>query len=78
MSNKIYCIDCMHFEKTQCHPYPPSYRCKLDDRRNYSNPIHIERIYGTEKQLKERNKDNNCVDFKQKESLFKKLKNLFN
>ena len=58
----IYCQSCKHLYEATCE-YGDSIHCKLDNGINYENPVRPFPTYGTEKQLEERNKNNNCKDF---------------
>ena len=60
----IYCKDCKHFREMCCE-YGCSRRCILDDSISYDDEVSPQKIYGSEKQLRERNKFNNCPDFVQ-------------
>lgn len=66
----IYCKDCAFFYEFSCE-YGSSRRCLLDDKTDYEYPVRPQKIFGTEKQLEKRNKDNNCPDFKRISTLGK-------
>ena len=58
----IYCRDCKFFRELTCE-YGDSRRCIIDDSIDSKDEVRPQRVFGSEKQLRERNKDNNCKEF---------------
>ena len=58
----IYCRDCKFFRESCCE-YGCARRCIIDDRIDSDDEVSPQRIFGSEKQLRERNKFNNCKEF---------------
>lgn len=59
---KKFCVECANSRISYCE-YGRSARCVLDDSTGEDH-IHRFKTYGGEKQMKERNKNNDCKDFK--------------
>ena len=61
---KVYCANCKHLFEFSCE-YGTSVHCQLDNHTTYEDSIRPQKVYGTEKQLRQRNKNHDCADFTQ-------------